>query len=122
MIVNGFRRETTVNGQDLYSAVGRSVFALISIGSDTPRCAVGRDGLRGQAAVDFAEAALRQAYGPAFVPVDPADFSRPMVAGWVATLPTGYLAIGITPVIDLAPYFLGSFIMVTTDVTDSGEK
>jgi hypothetical protein len=122
MTLAGFRHETTIDGQDLYSAADRSVFALVSIGSDTPRCAVGRDALRDQAAVAFAEAALRQAYGPAFVPADPADFSRPVIAGWVANLPSGYLAIGVTPAVDLPPFFLGSFIMVTTNVTDSGEK
>ncbi len=121
MILAGFRRETTVDGQDLYSAADRSVFALVSIGSITPRCAVGRDGLRDQAAVAFAESALRQAYGPAFVPADPADFSRPVIAGWVANLPSGYLAIGVTPAINLPPFFLGSFIMVTTNVVDTGE-
>ena len=121
MILAGFRQETTVDGQDLYSAADRSVFALVSIGSVTPRCAVGRDGLRDQAAVAFAESALRQAYGPAFVPADPADFSRPVIAGWVANLPSGYLAIGVTPAINLPPFFLGSFIMVTTNVVDTGE-
>ncbi len=121
MILAGFRQETTVDGQDLYSAADRSVFALVSIGSITPRCAVGRDGLRDQAAVAFAESALRQAYGPAFVPADPADFSRPVIAGWVANLPSGYLAIGVTPAINLPPFFLGSFIMVTTNVVDTGE-
>ena len=121
MILAGFRHETTVEGQDLYSAADRSVFALVSVGRDTPRCAVGRDGLRDRAAVAFAESALRQAYGPAFVPADPADFSRPVVAGWVANLPSGYLAIGVTPAINLPPFFLGSFIMVTTNVVDTGE-
>jgi hypothetical protein len=122
MIVAGFRRETTIDGQDLYSAADRSVFALLSIGNVAPRCAVGRDGLRDQAAIAFAESALRQAYGPAFVPADPADFSRPVIAGWVANPPSGVLAIGVTRAIDLAPFFLGSFIMVTTNVEVSDEN
>jgi hypothetical protein len=122
MILAGFRRETTIDGQDLYSAADRSVFALLSIGDLTPRCAVGRDGLRGDAVIAFAESALRQAYGPAFVPADPAGFSRPVLAGWVANPPSGILAIGISPVIDLAPFFLGSFIMVTTNVVDTGAQ
>lgn len=122
MILAGFRHETIIDGQDLYSAADRSVFALVSIGDVTPRCAVGRDGLRGQAAMAFAEAALRQAYGPAFVPADPADYSRPVIAGWVVNLPSGYLGVGVTPTLDLPPFFLGSFILVTTNVTELGEK
>jgi hypothetical protein len=122
MILAGFQREGSIEGQDLYSAADRSVFALLSVGSDIPRCAVGRDSLRDQGAVTFAENALRQAYGPTFFPADPADFSPPVIAGWIATPASGTLAIGVTPVLDLPPFFLGSFILVTTNVTDTGDK
>lgn len=49
MILAGFRLQATINGQDLYSAAARSVFAPISVGTDRPRCAIGRDGPRGVA-------------------------------------------------------------------------
>ncbi len=122
MLIAGFKFETTIEGQDLYSAANRSVFALLSVGDNFPRCAVGRDGLRDQAAIAFAESALLQAYGPAFAPADPAGFARPMIAAWIASPPGGILAVGVTPVIDLAPLLLGSFIVVTTNVEETGEK
>lgn len=122
MILAGFKYETNISGQDLYSAADRSVFALISVGTDQPRCAVGRDGLRGDPAVDYAERALRQAYGPAIIPIDAADFDEPVLAGWVVERPAGVLGIGVTAAIDLPPFFLGSFIFVTTDVQIVAEK
>ncbi len=122
MILAGFRLETNINGQDLYSAADRSVFALISVGTDRPRCAIGRDGLRGEAAIAFAERALRQAYGPAIVPVSPGDFDEPVLAGWLTEQPAGYLGIAVTPAVDLPPFFLGSFIVVTTQVELTDQK
>ena len=122
MQLAGFKYEANIQGQDLYSAADRSVFALISVGTDRPRCAVGRDGLRGEPAVAFAERALRQAYGPAIIPIPAEAFDEPVLAGWVVERPTGILGIGVTPAISLPPYFLGSFVVVTTDVETTGEK
>lgn len=122
MILAGFKYEANVSGQDLYSAADRSVFALISVGTDRPRCAVGRDGLRGDPAVAYAERALRQAYGPAIIPIPVTDFDEPVLAGWVVERPTGILGIGVSPAIDLPPFFLGSFVVVTTDVEIVDEK
>lgn len=122
MQLAGFKYEANIQGQDLYSAADRSVFALISVGTDRPRCAVGRDGLRGEPAVAFAERALRQAYGPAIIPIPAEAFDEPVLAGWVVERPTGILGIGVTPAIGLPPFFLGSFVVVTTDVETTGEK
>lgn len=122
MILAGFKYEANVSGQDLYSAADRSVFALISVGTDRPRCAVGRDGLRGEPAVAYAERALRQAYGPAIIPIPVTDFDEPVLAGWVVERPTGILGIGVSPAIDLPPFFLGSFVVVTTEVEIVDEK
>ena len=107
MQLAGFKYEANIQGQDLYSAADRSVFALISVGTDRPRCAVGRDGLRGEPAVAFAERALRQAYGPAIIPIPAEAFDEPVLAGWVVERPTGILGIGVTPAISLPPWGAG---------------
>jgi hypothetical protein len=122
MILAGFRQEGRFGPYDFYSGAGQKVLAIFSVGDLNPRCGVGRDGLRDAAAVQFAENALRRAYGVSFQPVDPAEFDTSVLAGWLASLPTGPVAVAVTPAENFQPIFLGSLIIVTSDVTQTDEK
>lgn len=107
----GYRREGSGSGLELLTAGRRNLIAAFGGAGRGALCAAGRDGLRDEAAVAVAQAAL-DAFAPGqAVRLGPSADGQ-TIEGWIVATPRGGALVTVSRQINMGGVFRGSLIAV----------
>ena len=106
----GFQSDGRFQGLDIYTAYRRDLLAAFTKSPD-PACVFGLDGLRDEAAVATAQAALVRRFGTEVVRLRPSPDGE-YIESWVAVGSTGGILPGVHGQTTFQGYWPGSLISV----------